>query len=305
MHIRPETPADYAALARLNVRAFKEEAVEATLVALLRQHPNFNPAFSLVAEENGQIVGHALFVMYRVKIMDEWVWAANLAPLAVDPDFQKRGIGGALITEGHRVVREHGCVFSLLLGHTSYYPRFGYRKGMFGVSSVTVRAEDVRPAAELTTRSPRESDVMGLVSLGLYEEHEVDFTLAPSHALLEWLSPDARMRCEVYERDGELVGYTRVRSSQPDTPAMFYARDSDAAHAMAARLMQGMPQITLPLHPNSASAAAFPNKPNAVAWQAAMACPLVPGVLDDYTAQLESGVRPPGRPLWPSAFDVA
>jgi putative acetyltransferase len=52
--------------------------------------------------------------------------AVALAPLAVEPRFQRRGIGGALVEEAHRQLRERGEALSVVLGEPAYYGRFGY-----------------------------------------------------------------------------------------------------------------------------------------------------------------------------------
>ena len=77
---------------------------------------------SIVAEVDGRIVGHILFTRMSI----EGVPAAALAPLAVLPQFQRRGIGGELITRGLGVLRGSGERIVIVLGHPDYYPRFGF-----------------------------------------------------------------------------------------------------------------------------------------------------------------------------------
>jgi len=124
--IRSERPGDYHAIAQVNALAFQASG-EPALVALLRATAPFDPDLSLVAVVDGEVVGHALFVAREMRIGGETVLAAELAPLAVRPDHQRSGIGGALLAEGHRRARAKGCALAYLLGHPSYYPRFGYR----------------------------------------------------------------------------------------------------------------------------------------------------------------------------------
>lgn len=81
---------------------------------------------SLVAqEENGAIVGHVLFSRLGIEGNPQ-LRAAALAPMAVRPDRQRRGIGGALIRTGLEHCRRLDLDAVVVLGHTTYYPRFGF-----------------------------------------------------------------------------------------------------------------------------------------------------------------------------------
>lgn len=84
------------------------------------------PILSLVAAANGSIVGHVLFSKARLKSPGQGVSAAILAPLAVHPDFQSRGIGGQLVAEGLRQLSGCGVDLVFVLGHPAYYSRFGF-----------------------------------------------------------------------------------------------------------------------------------------------------------------------------------
>jgi putative acetyltransferase len=80
---------------------------------------------SLVAELEGRIVGHILFTRMSIETATGSVPAAALAPLAVLPAYQRRGIGAELITRGLDVLRANGERIAIVLGHPAYYPRFG------------------------------------------------------------------------------------------------------------------------------------------------------------------------------------
>lgn len=126
MNIRTERPDDYEAVYSLVERAFASaehsDGNEQDLVAALRKGEAFVPELSLVAEIDGKIVGHILFTEANVGTDTVLV----LAPLSVLPEYQKQGIGTALIQEGHRVARKLGYAYSLVLGSETYYPRCGY-----------------------------------------------------------------------------------------------------------------------------------------------------------------------------------
>lgn len=128
MEIRTEMQKDYDEVYQLNVRAFDNREDESKLIERIRASEWFIPELSLVAEDNGQIVGHALFSKSAiVDHEDKHHEVIVLAPIAVLPDRQKQGIGGKLIREGLRRSAELGYQYVFLIGHPSYYPRFGFK----------------------------------------------------------------------------------------------------------------------------------------------------------------------------------
>lgn len=126
MIIRQEASGDYDEVYGLVREAFASaehsDGNEHDLVAALRKSAAFVPELSLVAEVGGRIVGHILFT--EATVGDGTVLA--LAPLSVLPAYQKTGVGTALMEEGHRIARELGYAYSVVLGSETYYPRVGY-----------------------------------------------------------------------------------------------------------------------------------------------------------------------------------
>ncbi len=307
MIIRPETVADYAGIADVQVRAFGHRPGEALIVALHRQRGAFDPELSLVAEVDGRVVGHVLFSPHQMRLLDQTVSAVNLAPLAIDPSYQRQGIGGRLIAEGHAVAAAKGYALSFLLGHTDYYPRFGYRTHAYGVAETTVRMDALseESAEPLERHTPTPGDVPALCVLWHHDEAAVDFALDPGPDLLDWMSPDPAVRATVYAHAGGVVGYTRVHTSAPAKPRVFLAQDGATARAMAHLLAQdaAASELVLPIHPAAAAATGFVN-PGCDTWAAAMARDLAPSPLDDYFVHLREGHRSPGRPTGPVAFDL-
>lgn len=134
MVIRQETPKDFDEIYDVVKQAFltgeHSDGTEHELVNALRTGDSYVPQLSLAAEADGKIVGHIMFT--RAKVGESEVLV--LAPLSVLPAYQKQGVGSALIREGHRLAKELGYQYALVLGSEHYYPRFGYVPGeRFGI----------------------------------------------------------------------------------------------------------------------------------------------------------------------------
>lgn len=305
MIIRPETPADYAAIQLLHIRAFK--GMDGATVSHMHRHmPHYDPALALVAEQDGKVVGHVLFTPHTIRLLETDVSVVVLSPLGVDTHLHKQGIGGALIQEGHRIAREKGFALSFLLGHDTYYPRFGYRTHAYGGAALTLSVASL-PAVDtsvLTVVPPAESDAEALLRLWRYEEGRVDFAIVPDAGFLDWISPNPSLQARVYQREGHLVGYTLIHEARPTHPSVFMAADMHAAQAMAAYIGHGHATLTLPLHPYSTSASAL-GKAEAAAWSAGMVCGFQGDLVDAYFDQVRRGVRVVGRPLWGRPYDLA
>ena len=130
MRIRASTERDKAALAALHRRAFgaAEGAAVAGLALALLDDASARPLLSLVAELGGEIAGHALFSAAGIGA-GEAGNARILAPLAVQPEQQRRGMGGALIRHGLTQLRTAGARLALVYGDPGYYSRHGFRAG--------------------------------------------------------------------------------------------------------------------------------------------------------------------------------
>jgi putative acetyltransferase len=133
MTVRPEKPEDARAIRIVIEQAFGR-AAEADLVDALRQ--NGKATLSLVAEDEGRVVGHILFSPVTVETAESELVGVGLAPLAVLPEFQNRGVGSLLVSNGLNLCRDAGHSFAVVLGHSHYYPRFGFTAASrFGVRS--------------------------------------------------------------------------------------------------------------------------------------------------------------------------
>ncbi len=151
--IRREWAADREAIARVNELAFGRPN-EAKLVEGLRLSAHFIPELSLVATLGDQIVGHILFTHVRVGRDERARPAISLAPMAVLPGHQRRGIGSALVRAGLEEAARLGHHVVIVLGHVDFYPRFGFApasqagiKAPFRVHDEAFMICELRPGA--------------------------------------------------------------------------------------------------------------------------------------------------------------
>jgi putative acetyltransferase len=123
--IRPEHDGDAAAIRRVHRAAFPT-AAEARLVDRLRAAGHAR--VSRVAESDGRVVGHILFSPVTIDGSRDGGEGLGLAPLAVAPPHQRRGIGAALVRDGLAACRHAGRPFVVVLGDPAYYARFGFAR---------------------------------------------------------------------------------------------------------------------------------------------------------------------------------
>lgn len=125
MLIRNETAGDIPVIGRLVTEALlmlaQSTGTEASIVEKLRAEGGLS--LSLVAEEEGEVVGYLAASPARVGTQDGW---GLIGPLAVLPSRHRQGIGTALMTEALRRLRET-CRGAALVGDPAYYGRFGFR----------------------------------------------------------------------------------------------------------------------------------------------------------------------------------
>jgi predicted N-acetyltransferase YhbS len=135
---RAETSADIPAIRHIDLTAF-ETSLEADLVDALRVDSSWIEGLSIVTtDENGRLVGHAL--MTRCHIGD--TPALCLGPVAVLPGQQGTGAGSAAIHAALKAAGDMGEYHVVVLGHPSYYPRFGFtRASRYGIG-VTIDVPD-------------------------------------------------------------------------------------------------------------------------------------------------------------------
>jgi putative acetyltransferase len=119
IEISEEHPDDLPAIREVNRRAFEQD-LEANIVDALRA--NGAALLSLVGKVNGRVAGHIMYSPITVNGVE----GAALGPMGVLPEYQRQGIGSALVEAGSRRLRESGCPFVIVLGHADFYPKFGF-----------------------------------------------------------------------------------------------------------------------------------------------------------------------------------
>lgn len=131
--IRREQPQDIPEIRQVHLRAFGQKQ-EASVVDKLRK--NCNSILSLVALADGKIVGHIMFSPAIIEGKHGKLVGTGLAPLAVLPEYQKKGIGTQLLQTAIARIKESGCPFIIVAGRSKYYTRFGFEPACkFGIKS--------------------------------------------------------------------------------------------------------------------------------------------------------------------------
>lgn len=139
--IREEAEADYARIAEVVEAAFGRPN-EARLVEAIRVSDAYVPELALVADVDGEVVGHVMF-SYATLRGDEDRRVLCMAPVSVAPGWQSKGVGGALIREGLARCEARGEPLVHVLGHPGYYPRFGFEPARpHGIEPADPRTND-------------------------------------------------------------------------------------------------------------------------------------------------------------------
>ena len=125
--IRDETDADIAAITEVTVAAFKSLEIsshtEQFIIEALRAANALS--LSLVAEIDGRVIGHIAFSPLTISDgTNNWY---ALGPVSVLPEYQRQGVGKALIQEGLSRLKDMSARGCCLVGHPDYYRKFGFK----------------------------------------------------------------------------------------------------------------------------------------------------------------------------------
>ena len=159
MYIRETNDADLNDILRVEGAAF-DGGHEVEFTRALLADPSAKPLLSLLAFIDDEPVGHILFTAAR--LVDSEVAVSFLAPLAVIPKFQRRGIGGSLIKNGLERLSRSGVDLVFVVGHPGYYPRYGFTQaGKLGFETPYPMSQEHADAWMAKALRP---DIIGSVS---------------------------------------------------------------------------------------------------------------------------------------------
>ena len=129
--IRQEEERDYKSSENLVEKAFENleysDHREHILVKKLRESNIFISELAFVAEVDGDLVGHIMLTKLIIKDEENTYNTLALAPLSVLPEYQNKAIGSKLIRQSLKIAKEMGFGSVIVLGHDSYYQRFGFK----------------------------------------------------------------------------------------------------------------------------------------------------------------------------------
>ncbi|MCD8501885.1 MAG: hypothetical protein LRY71_09680 [Bacillaceae bacterium] len=211
----------------------------------------------------------------------------------------------------HQIAADLGFAFILLLGHETYYPRFGYQTNMFGETNVEVSLLEGEGeiGRKLTARKPMAKDIFDLEKLWLRTHKDVPLCLKPENGLCSWISTNKEVSSYVFVRDEDVVGYVRIHKRDKSVYS-FLAKDREAARQVLLNLTERMElpnRICLPLHPVREDwfIGEGEVKTTINAWSAGMICPLgSPSRIDAYIRDVLADKNNIGIIQWPVPFEA-
>lgn len=319
--LRSERVSDYAAIANINYDAFlawhpdNNYVSEITMVDLLRHNSKFDSELSIVAELDGEVVGHGLFSPFKFIVMGEEQHGVVLGPIAVKPELQKLGIGRLIMEEGHKRAKEKGMSFSMLCGHPDYYPKFGYKGQTFALSGtkIELEAKDFDPAG-FSERPVKSSDVDWIIKQWEEMHNKDELALFPGENISEWCNHGFACICTVISKDDKILGYVRYTKAGELNIKEFVARKEDFTEILAYLAFtsygKAQGQISIAKSYDKVNKAI---KDKAYlklsdAWRTHPAFMIKPlseeGAIIRYMESVEKGELKPGLIVFPVMFDV-
>jgi predicted N-acetyltransferase YhbS len=177
LKIRQEQVDDYELVESVVKFAFAHaeysDKQEHKLISRIRRSNTFISELSLVAtDQDNHILGHILLSKIQISNDDQIIESLALAPVSVLPEYQNKGIGRLLITEGLKKAKELGHHSVIVLGHPEYYPKFGFKKAsLWGIQAPFEVPDEVFMALELSDNALHK--VSGIVEYpGVFFEND-------------------------------------------------------------------------------------------------------------------------------------
>ena len=134
LKIRPEESKDYLEIDRVNNLAFEREN-EAKLIQKIRESNRYIPELSLVADLDNKVVGYIMF-SYIDLVAEKTTKVLALAPIAVLPEYQNKGIGRLLVKTGLEIAQNMQVPMIIVLGEPEFYHHFGFKPAIkYGIQS--------------------------------------------------------------------------------------------------------------------------------------------------------------------------
>ena len=152
--IRKENERDYFEVEYMTKKAFWNKYVpgctEHYLVHILRQSEDYLPELSRIAEINEEIVGAIMYSKAYVIDGINKIEVLTFGPLCVEPSYQNKGIGGALLEETMELARKAGYKAIVIFGEPGYYPKHGFKTcDNFGITTKDSKNFDAFMGIEL------------------------------------------------------------------------------------------------------------------------------------------------------------
>lgn len=319
---RSERISDYNSIANITYEAFlgwmpeNFYVTEPMLVDYLRHNSRFNPDLSLVAEAEGEIVGHVVFTPYKFIVLGVEQSGVVLGPISVKPSFQRKGIGRMLIEEGHRRAKEMGYTFSLLCGHEDYYPKFGYRTGMFSMGGVKTKVNrEGFNGTGFISRPVNEQDIPWLLETwgNLYGEAAI--SLFPGEFISDWNNYGFNCLCAVVLKKDRILGYVRyVRTPVLNVKVLLAKAGEDVpdilAYLLTKEFNEPAGEVRIALPAEKVRPLLTPEGGQAIIDEQSTHQAFMIKVFEEnsliarYCRQVEEGLVKPGIIVFPSAFDA-
>ncbi|OHD09797.1 MAG: hypothetical protein A2086_12780 [Spirochaetes bacterium GWD1_27_9] len=228
---------------------------EVLLVDLLRHYKSYDNDLCLVALVDNEIVGHIMFTPFLINLYGKQIKSVCLAPVSVKPEFQKKGIGFALIEEGHKIAKSKGYKFSFLLGHETYYPKFGYKTNMFGDCGILINKKDYKNPYSLKEIPIEQKHIPQLISFYNETFCDINLSLIADDSIIEWKSITPFLTTSILLENDNAIGYIRYTVTENNISVKSLVSDNGLNLNKIFNYLfsknYANKQIKIPIHPNS------------------------------------------------------